>query len=180
MQNMSMCVCVYVQWQESVQEYPPNWSCKQLQLLSAVVGKASSAYVKLCGGMCQQNSSSTVAVRHCSKCWGILQYCSCCCLRCGVQAFTLLPVSFSSWLSYSFPVMEWPWNASPADGTQSPWVLVPAHLEAEQKQSEPLQHSGVQEQRKRDWGCEILLKAVSSVLRASCHSAPAFQNMKKN
>lgn len=67
---------------------------------------------------------------------------------------------------------EWPQNASPADGTPSPWVLVPACPEAEQKQSEPLQLPEVQEQRKRDWGCEILLKVVSAVPRAICHSAP--------
>lgn len=39
--------------------------------------------------------------------------------------------------------MEWPSHASPADDTRCPWVLVPGSLEAEQKESEPSEHSGV-------------------------------------
>lgn len=37
-------------------------------------------------------------------------------------------------------MMEWP---SKADGIWDPWILVPSHLETEQKELEPLQHAGV-------------------------------------
>lgn len=37
-------------------------------------------------------------------------------------------------------MMEWPSNA---DDTQDPWILVLSHLEAEQKEFEAFQHSGV-------------------------------------
>lgn len=43
-------------------------------------------------------------------------------------------------ISYSSHMMEWPSNA---DDTWGPWILVPSHLEAEQKELEPLQCSGV-------------------------------------
>lgn len=39
--------------------------------------------------------------------------------------------------------MAWPSHASPADDTRCPWVLVSRNLEAEQRESEPSEHSGV-------------------------------------
>lgn len=46
----------------------------------------------------------------------------------------------TSGISYPSPMMEWPSNA---DDTQDPWILVLSHLEAEQKEFEAFQHSGV-------------------------------------
>lgn len=82
--------------------------------------------------------------------------------------------------------MEWPSHASPADDTRCPRVLVPGSLEAEQKEWEPSEHSGVGRAEEAEMGCldprasGILLKGLSAVLRASGHWAPGFQDVKRN
>lgn len=108
------------------------------------MGEASSACVKFYGGTCEQNSSSTVTTIFGA---GASQN-TAAAAACAEMLALLWPLLASAsapvpGISYSSPVMEWPCNDNPVCDAYCPCVLVPSHLEAEQKQLEPLQRSGV-------------------------------------